>query len=374
MKLSDYFKAIQTAASRKPHRLPLGACSVLRAKLGFQIGPRYHSLYGLADKPATKWPEHIDEDRANWVLVHLSPREQHLALRDKLAFTAQCQRKKLPVAPILFRHDQVADVEIDAMIPNVRTAGQLEAQLRTAPDTLFAKLIDGAHGAGAFRATRIDAGLWRFGSEQGKPADFLAYLERSLGPDERGWLFQPLVRPHSQLAGIMAPGALGTLRILSYLDEADEVHLALPTLRIPAGRSQTDNFSLGSSGNLVAAVDMDTGRLQPAAFSRTPHWPEIRRTDVHPDSGARITGFALPYWSETCELVKHAQTLIGNPPTIGWDIAITESGPLIIEANSAYGTAIHEVALDRGIRTDFERIVNTVRARRAREHQTSSLA
>lgn len=371
MNMSDYLRAVR-AATGKPHQLPLAAYSVLKARLGFGIGPLRHSMYGLFNKPGASWAEYIDENQANKMLISLSSRDQHLALRDKLAFTVRCQQNGLPVAPVLFRYDRATQSDADDLIPNIRTAEQLRAALQQAPDTLFVKLIDGSHGDGAFRASRIDHEHWRFGTRQGKAGDLFHHLEATLDSKGRGWLFQPLVQPHQQLGEIMAPGALGTLRILSYLDQMDRVHLALPTLRIPAGKSLVDNFSLGASGNLIAAVDLDSGRLAPAAYSLTPEWPQIRRTDVHPDTGGRISGFTLPFWAETCDLVKHAQAAIGEPSTIGWDIAITESGPLIIEANSAYGTAIHEVALDRGIGADFETIVNAVRTRRAREQAGAS--
>lgn len=371
MNVIDYSRAIRAAAG-SPHRLPFGIYSVLKARLGFGIGPLRHSLYRLFDKPEASWAGYIDENEANKALIRLSPQDDHIALRDKLAFTVRCQRSGLAAAPILFRLDREQDSDADDLIPNVRAAEQLRSALQQAPDTLFVKLIDGAHGADAFRASRIDHELWRFGTAQGNADDFFGYLDRTLGQNARGWLFQPLVQPHPQLAEIMAPGALGTLRIVSYLDHADRAHLALPTLRIPAGKNVADNFSLGASGNLISAVDPNTGQLAPAAFSATSHWPQIRRTDVHPDTGGRISGFTLPFWAETCALVRRAQLVIENPPTIGWDIAITESGPLIIEANSAYSTAIHEVALDRGIGADFETIVNAVRTRRAREQAGAS--
>lgn len=41
----------------------------------------------------------------------------------------------------------------------------------------------------------------------------------------------------------------------------------------------------------------------------------------------------IPFWEEVSEIVTKAHCLIPNLRYIGWDIAITDDGPVIIEAN-----------------------------------------
>lgn len=75
--------------------------------------------------------------------------------------------------------------------------------------------------------------------------------------------------------------------------------------------------------------------------------------DRHPDTGCTIPGFRLPYWEETLRLFCLAQKELKEAPTLGWDIAITDDGPLIVEANAGYSIEIHEVAEHRGLRSAF---------------------
>ena len=46
-----------------------------------------------------------------------------------------------------------------------------------------------------------------------------------------------------------------------------------------------------------------------------------------------IEGFQLPLWNETLNLVKQAALCFLPIRTIGWDIAISPRGPVIMEAN-----------------------------------------
>jgi hypothetical protein len=57
--------------------------------------------------------------------------------------------------------------------------------------------------------------------------------------------------------------------------------------------------------------------------------------DRHPDTNARITGTILPLWSETKTLAILAHRSFADRVLVGWDIAITDEGPLIVEGNSS---------------------------------------
>ena len=46
-----------------------------------------------------------------------------------------------------------------------------------------------------------------------------------------------------------------------------------------------------------------------------------------------LAGFRLPLWEEAKSLVARAATLFLPMRCIGWDVALTPSGPALIEAN-----------------------------------------
>jgi hypothetical protein len=57
----------------------------------------------------------------------------------------------------------------------------------------------------------------------------------------------------------------------------------------------------------------------------------------HPNSGVVFSNYSIPYIKETVHLCKYAHELLLGFFIIGWDVAITEKGPIIIEANEKPG-------------------------------------
>lgn len=360
--LAGYRNAVRVASRGRAARVPDAIASVLRARLRYRLGPFYHSLFGLAEIPTAGWDEFIVDNDSNPIITHGVIGRENLALAgDKIAFTAHCVRNGLPTIPITCVIDR-AGSELAAALgaPNVASAAELEQALAAAPDRLFVKLIDGSQGAGAFIARRQGDG-WEFEGRTGSAAELYRFaLERLDG--RRGWLMQPIIVPHPALGPLMPRGVLGTIRAVTYLTESGP-HLVLPLLRIPAGGSVTDNFAKATSGNLVAPIDPVTGTLGMARHSRSRRWPDMADIEVHPDTGQRIPGFQLPCWRETVELLEEAQRRTPQLRTLGWDIAITEGGPLIVEANADWDANILQVVYRRGIRRDLAPIFALSRAR-----------
>jgi hypothetical protein len=54
-------------------------------------------------------------------------------------------------------------------------------------------------------------------------------------------------------------------------------------------------------------------------------------------TGAQIKGRRLPLWAETVDLVCRAHAAFSDRITVGWDVAITDRGPVIIEGNVQSG-------------------------------------
>jgi glutathione synthase/RimK-type ligase-like ATP-grasp enzyme len=54
---------------------------------------------------------------------------------------------------------------------------------------------------------------------------------------------------------------------------------------------------------------------------------------VHPDTGEQIKGRVLPFWEEAKRLAAEAHRAFADRVVVGWDIAILEDGPILIEGN-----------------------------------------
>jgi hypothetical protein len=162
------------------------------------------------------------------------------------------------------------------------------------------------------------------------PIDEKALLEHfgTLSMGER-YLIQRRLVPHPELADLSAD-VLTTVRIMTILDEDGAFEATHAVYRMPMTASaKVDNFH---AGGLAAKVDIETGELgQASDIGLNPHseWHAS-----HPVTSARIDGRKLPFWKETLDLAQRAHTAMRERTVIGWDIAIVDDGPVMIEGNS----------------------------------------
>jgi hypothetical protein len=102
-----------------------------------------------------------------------------------------------------------------------------------------------------------------------------------------------------------------------------------------------------AAGNPAAPVDVETGRvIGPAVFS------DITREDIslHPVSQTPIVGFVVPFWDEIRNMIIQATKDCGGNSSIGWDVAITESGPELIEGNHNWCKLLWQLPVKKGLK------------------------
>jgi hypothetical protein len=251
---------------------------------------------------------------------------------DKREFPEWAARHSLPAVPIL----------------GVWAAGRrVDDGAHEWPHTdLFSKPTDGSGGKGV-RRWRYDDGSWRDSSgTRYSAADIDAALTAQLaegpyapkadGVLDRAVILQPALDNHPAMRGL-TPGGLATVRIVTlwWLDGRTEALAA--ALRMPVGDAIADNFHLGGLG---APVDLETGRLGPAVTKALA--PHARQTH-HPTTGRPIEGEVLPDWQAALALAHRAHEAFPvRMPVVGWDVALTGGGPVLIEANGIPGTDLME--------------------------------
>ncbi|MBR5736503.1 MAG: hypothetical protein IKX60_06915 [Bacteroidales bacterium] len=159
-----------------------------------------------------------------------------------------------------------------------------------------------------------------------------------------GFVAEELIVQDDSLAQFH-PASVNTLRIHT-VNYGDSLEILWPCLRIGCGGSIVDN---AGAGGIFGAVDVDTGRI--VAVS-----DEFHHTfDVHPDTGIHVLGYEIPRWKEACEMAKRLALCMPDCPFVGWDLALTEKGWLMVEGN--YGPLlIWQIAVGKGIRKEFNRM------------------
>jgi hypothetical protein len=194
---------------------------------------------------------------------------------------------------------------------------------------LFLKPMNGRGGEKCMRFNFIGTGWRATGSRKElSQADLVAHI---ISFSRRTpCILQHCYRPHRELVDL-AGMTLATIRVLSMTDVNGDVHVMYAAFRMPRRHNAVvDNFH---AGGIAAAVDFATGRLGAATdlgLSQSLGW-----VDRHPSSNAPIRGRVLPYWKEAIDLVRRAHSrAFKDRIMIGWDIAITDDGPIIVEGNA----------------------------------------
>ena len=143
------------------------------------------------------------------------------------------------------------------------------------------------------------------------------------------------------------PKSLNTVRVVTYsLNGKSKVLFAVA--RIGSGKSIVDNFHQGGVG---VKVNIEKGCLEGNAIDKANN--ESEYTSV---THVKVDGFNIPYWNEIIDMTCKAAKVNDNVNIVGWDVGITDDGPVIIEGNRGPGMDIIQVLYNRGVKPDLEEI------------------
>lgn len=160
-------------------------------------------------------------------------------------------------------------------------------------------------------------------------------------------LVEEFVIQHPDLMKL-SPTALNTVRIFTQLTRDNKVEILGARLRISVN-SSVDNMA---AGNLAASVDLQSGKVDQAAV-----YSDITKpTEVaHPITHVPIVGFCVPYWNQVLEIVTKAALHDTSNRSIGWDVAISETGPELIEGNHNWCKILWQLPVNKGLKPLLEK-------------------
>lgn len=150
------------------------------------------------------------------------------------------------------------------------------------------------------------------------------------------FIIQPRIVAHDDIKNFSGKAA-PTVRIMTAENEKGEAEAIIAVFRMPQNlSSDVDNFH---AGGIASAVDLSSGRLGEASNLGVKK-DCLGWLSKHPENGSQIEGTILPLWNELKEVACRAHTCFLPHKLIGWDICITNDGPVIIEANLQADTDI----------------------------------
>ena len=342
--LSDYARAEIYAVSsiRRSRDLHL-LWGPAYARLSCGIGARNFSLYGLAGVPRKNWPDYLANEPLKKKYAAFTPREARVVADNKLRFFEHCRLHGLATPPVLALI--TAQPETGGVVPHAYSPAALAKLLPTGE--YFIKPGNGSHGEGAF-SLRVTGSQLHWSGKVGSHADFFDACRAALRRTD-ALVVQPKLVNHEDIVRFTRARGLSTIRVVT-VRSAGGIDIIGACMRIIVGDSEVDAFRHGTAGNLVAAIDVASGMLATGRGSSSTAWPKMRDAAHHPISRIGIPGYKLPYWEEVIALTKKAHGSLDGLQTVGWDVAITDNGAMLVEANWRYDIDILQVAYQTGYR------------------------
>ncbi|MFC5604799.1 sugar-transfer associated ATP-grasp domain-containing protein [Sporosarcina koreensis] len=170
---------------------------------------------------------------------------------------------------------------------------------------LFLKPVNGMNGRGCFSFT----------SSSEISLDNYSDIKNNI------YVIQEKIKQHPELNKIF-PNSINTIRINTIHNGVKTVHLC-SVLRFGVNNREVDN------GGAFISID-NNGHLVAPAYSFLEYGGNTY--EKHPNTKVGLNNFKVPYFQEAISLaVKSAEEFPSK--IIGWDVAITEHGPVIIEGN-----------------------------------------
>lgn len=229
-------------------------------------------------------------------------------VQDKARFEEICRTRGLACVPSL------------AVFSGGTSKG--EGSLRTWTAPLFVKALSGNRGVGAELWRPGGRGFVSSGGEECSAEDLIQLLRR------QNCIVQPLLEDHADLKAL-GTVALSNVRIVTAKGTSTRSTpiAAAISLAVEPG-------SLTGHEGIHCGIDLDTGTITKTLESVE---EDPRLSERNP------VGITLPYWNECIRLVTQAHDeAFPSFVALGWDAALTDAGPILLESNVNWGMLGHQ--------------------------------
>ncbi len=303
----------------------------------------------------------------------LTPRRLHVLFDNKLVADHFFRSVGLPLPAIYGVLDPRVGFTSDGR--PLRTVADLRAWMESFEGEGFVfKPLEGAFGCNVtVLARRSPENGGVFLSHEGQRYDAERLVASTLDPETRDFLYrrdhavnqdayllQEHVRPHPAIAALTGGPTLCGVRIQTYVDVHGTARLLAAAFKLQADATSADNLAQGA---VACWVDLERGTLERGRL-------KMPLTDVVtvPGTDRRFIGFQLPDWPEARRMALKAAAAFPWARCIGWDIALSDRGPMLLEGNDQWSPALLQLAAPGGLLTgDFKTLYESLNGTQRRQ-------
>lgn len=186
-------------------------------------------------------------------------------------------------------------------------------------DIVFAKPSNGVQGRGV---TRLIV-------DENPEATINYCLDNNLD------IIEEAIVQHPEMKALH-PESINTVRFIT-LVEGNDVKVLGASLRM-------GNGTFVDNGGIYVSVSMTTGKIDSLAYTNFGE-----KYEKHPVTNHNLIGFQIPFWEEVIAICREAAFEVPDVRCVGWDVAITENGPLIIEGNDRWSRFLWQLPKEQGL-------------------------
>lgn len=138
-----------------------------------------------------------------------------------------------------------------------------------------------------------------------------------------GIVLEELIKQDEAMA-VLHPASVNIIRIITVWFE-DKIEIIDAWLRIGINGNEISGASMGE---IYCGVNLDSGIVETKGYTE---FADVY--EKHPYSHIELMGYQIPRWDELISLCQELARKIPTVRLVGWDLALTENGWVIVEGN-----------------------------------------
>lgn len=229
-------------------------------------------------------------------------------LEEKIVFQEHLKAHNIPGTKLLGKlRSGNLTVETNSYTEPEKVKSKLK-ELATVHGSIFIKCTDTSGGEGIFKVNNGDA------------------INLDNISMSRDYIVEQTLTQHEALNKIN-PHSINTLRVITFKVGN---HVVIPNcfFRMSIGKSFLDN---ASAGGVFVSYDITNNKLGKTAYQLFKNG--AKSFTRHPVTNFEFKDTPLPFVEEVKDIVTRAANSYEEIESIGWDIAFTKDGPVIVEGN-----------------------------------------
>lgn len=260
----------------------------------------------------------------------------HILIDDKIIFHDLMTQYGLPVPTRFFTFRQgefrhganlLTDIEVNSILKGI------------SDERIFVKRFTGGAASGVSIFNKVDNGIYA-----DKDGDIVSAEMIRKKYYNQDFFFEKQIVQEPVLSQFN-PETVNTIRVLTYNNQVISA-----TVRFGGRGEYVDNVS---ANGVAVSLDIETGILGDYGMKM---YSTVERFYSHPNSHIIFNGTKVTQWTEVRSLVEKTLKYFPFYRSVGFDIATTNKGPVILEINTGAGINLSQMGKEYGLARFFKDI------------------